>query len=115
MDVDGRQVLHLLLGDVEPDAVVDAGDRADRDGHFLASPQMPLLEEHMGHMVVSRVDDQALDPPDIAVGGVDVLVPAHGHLAQRDLVLGDDLRRGSADQAGAAACTDIADDAHAAA
>lgn len=32
------QVLHLLLGQVEPDPVLDLGHRADRDGDFLASP-----------------------------------------------------------------------------
>ena len=54
IDVPRRQVLHLLLGEVEPDTVVvdllngivvDLGDGADRDGYFLAAEQMPLLQE----------------------------------------------------------------------
>ena len=43
IDVHGRQVLYLLLGDVEADAVVNPCHGADRDSHFLAAPQMPLL------------------------------------------------------------------------
>lgn len=34
----GRQVLHLLLGQVETDALVQGGDGTDRDGHFPAAP-----------------------------------------------------------------------------
>ena len=44
IDVHGRQVLHLLSGDVELDTVVDPSHGADRDSHFLAAPQVPLLE-----------------------------------------------------------------------
>ncbi len=72
-DVYGWQVLHVLLGDVELDAVLDVGHSADRDGHFSAAPQMPLLQEHVGYVLVGRVDDESLDSPDVAVGGMDVL------------------------------------------
>ena len=42
----GRQVLHLLPGDVELDAVlVDSGHGADRDRHYLAAEHVSLLEE----------------------------------------------------------------------
>jgi len=41
MDVHRRQVLHLLLGDAEPDTVIDPGHYADGDSHFLAAPQGP--------------------------------------------------------------------------
>ena len=92
VDVHGRQVLDLLLGEVEPDTVIDAGHGADRDGDFLAARQVPLLEEHVGHVVAVRVDDQALDFPDVAVGGMDVIAAAHLHLIQRDGVVGDRLR-----------------------
>ena len=91
MDVHRRQVLHLLLGDVEPDTVVDPGHDADRDGHFLAAPQVPLLEQYMGHAVTVRVDDQPLDFPDVTVGGMDMLAAAHLHLVQGDGVVGDGL------------------------
>jgi hypothetical protein len=53
---------------------------ADRDGHFLAAPQVPLLEEHVGHGVVFRVDDEPLDFSDVVVGGMDVLAATHLHL-----------------------------------
>jgi hypothetical protein len=48
VDRHGRQVLHLLPGDAEPDAVLDPCDRADLDGHFPAAPQVPFLEDHVG-------------------------------------------------------------------
>ena len=69
IDVHRRQVLHVPLGDVEPDAVLDAGHGADRDGHLLAAPQVTLLQEHVAHMVAAGVDDQALDLADSAIGG----------------------------------------------
>ncbi len=92
VDVYRRQVLDLLLGEVEPDTVVDAGHGTDRDGHFFTAPHVPLLEEHVGHVVAVRVDDQPLDFPDVAVGGMDVLTAAHLHLVQWDGVVGDRLR-----------------------
>ena len=62
VDVHRRQVLDLLFGDVEPDAVGDAGDGADRNGHLLTTPEVTLLEEEakiagraaMGVQVTSR-------------------------------------------------------------
>ena len=53
---------------------------------------MPLLQEHMSHVVVARVDDEPLDPPDVAIGGMDLLAAAHGHLAQGEPVVGDGPR-----------------------
>ncbi len=44
-----RQVLRLLLGDAEMDAVLHPRDSADRDGHIPAAKQMPLLQQHMAH------------------------------------------------------------------
>jgi len=74
IDVDGRQVLHLLLGGAELDTVhTDRGHGGDRDGDFLAAPQVALLEEYVGHVVAARVDDKPLDLPDGAVGDMDVL------------------------------------------
>jgi hypothetical protein len=35
------------------------------------APQVALLEEHVGHVMVAGVDDQALDQADVTVGGVD--------------------------------------------
>jgi hypothetical protein len=78
----GRQVLDLLLGDAEIDAVL-AGSRygADRDRHYLAAEHVSLLEEHMGDLMAGGVDDDPLDLPDGAVGGMDVLTGAHARLA----------------------------------
>ena len=62
--------------------VAGLGDGADRDGYFLAAEHMPLLQQHVGHMAAAGVDDQPLDLPDGAVGGVNALAAAHGYLAQ---------------------------------
>lgn len=58
--IHGRQVLHLLLGDVEPDTVVEPSYFVERDSHFLVTPQVPLFEEHVGHLVGARVDAERL-------------------------------------------------------
>jgi hypothetical protein len=58
IDVNRRQVLHILLSDREPDAVGGAGYGADRDGYLLAPPQMTLLQEHVSHVTAARVDDK---------------------------------------------------------
>src|ERR1019366_2580686 len=95
MDVHGRQVLYLLLGDAEPDTVVDPSHGADRDSHFLAAPKGPLLKEHVSNVVIARVDDQALDSSDGAVRSMDLVAAAHGDLAQGDFGNDDGLRDAS--------------------
>src|SRR5215475_7464444 len=92
IDVYGRQVPYLVPGEVEPDPVVGSRHGADRDGYLLAAPQVPFLQEHMGHMAVAGVDDQPFHVPDCAVGGMDTVAAAHRHLAKRDGVEGDGLR-----------------------
>src|ERR1039458_6267241 len=87
-----RQVFYLPLGDVQPDAVVDLGNGADRDGDLLAAPQMPLLEQDVGHLAAARIDGEPLYQADFAVGGMDMLPAADLCLAQRDGVVGDGLR-----------------------
>src|ERR1039457_7544142 len=87
-----RVLFRSVLGDAEPDTVVDSGHGADRDSYLLAAPQMPLLEQHMGYPVVARIDDEPLDKPDRAVGGVDMVAASHRHFAGRDPVVGDGLR-----------------------
>ena len=84
------QVLHLLLGDVEPDSGVDPGNCADRDANFLASPKMPFLEQYVGHTVVVRIDEKALYLPDLTVQRVDTLTALHVYFTQRDNVLDHD-------------------------
>jgi hypothetical protein len=72
-DVHEREVLRLLLADVEVDAVHHPGDSTDRNDHIPAAEQMSLLQEHVAHVVIARVDDKPLDPPDLAVCGIDAL------------------------------------------
>ena len=92
MAVIGRQVLHLLLGDAQLDTAVEPSHIPERDSHFLASPQMPLLEEHVCHLVAGRIDAERMDLPDITIGGVDVVTAAFLHLASRGEVDGLPLR-----------------------
>src|SRR5487761_548832 len=92
IDVHRRQVLHLLLADAQPDAAAGAGHRAHRDGHFPAAPQVTLLQEHVSHVPAVAVDDEPLDPADVAVGGRDGIAAPHVHLPLRDGVRGNDLR-----------------------
>src|SRR5215472_804870 len=61
------EVSHLLLGEIEHDPVLYVGDSANRDGDFLAPPQMPFLEQHMGHPVVVPIDDDPLHLPDLPI------------------------------------------------
>ncbi len=84
--VSGWQVPHLVLGEVEPDSDVHPGYGGDGDGDFLAAPQVPLLEQHVGHPVVTRIDEEALHPPDLAVDGVDRVTGPHLVLTQRNNV-----------------------------
>jgi uncharacterized repeat protein (TIGR01451 family) len=94
VEVYRRQVLDVLLGDLELYAVGGAGHRADRDGYLLAAPQVAFLEEHMGDVVAAGVDDQALDLADVTVSGMHVLAAAYGYLSHRNGVVGDRLRSG---------------------
>jgi hypothetical protein len=55
----GRQVLDLLLGDAELDAVLaDSGHGADRDRHYLTAEHVSLLEQHVGDLMAIGVDDE---------------------------------------------------------
>ena len=87
IDVHGRKVLHLLLGDVEPDSVLDSGHGADRDGDLLTPPQMPLPEQHVGNPVGLRIDEQALHQADLTIEGMDVLTGTHLCFTRRDNLL----------------------------
>src|SRR6478672_9422689 len=83
-EVDRRQVPDLILSQVDAHAIVDSYHGADRNRHLLGSPQMPLLEQEVGHVTVRGIDDQAANVSDRTVGGVDVLAAAdldltHGH------------------------------------
>ena len=83
IDLHWGQSSHLALGEVEPDAGRDILDGTYGDGNPLLAPEVAFVKEHMGDAMVIRVDDQPPDPPDFAVGGEDVLPPAHLHLTQR--------------------------------
>ena len=88
VDVHERQVLRLLLGDVELDAVHDPGDGPDRDGHFPAAKHMPLLQQHVADVMAARVDDKPLNSPDLAVGGIDALIAPHADLTRGQGAMG---------------------------
>src|SRR5271166_3337852 len=59
----GRQVLHLLPGDAELDAVlVDRRHGADRDRHYLPAEHVSLLEEHVGFALRAHCRRSARQP-----------------------------------------------------
>src|SRR5579871_1226807 len=89
VELDRRQVCDLVLAEAEPHAVVDAGDGTDRDSDFLLAPEMALVEQDVGDVVVGRVDNEALDAADSAISGVDVVAAAH-----LDLTHGHTVTRG---------------------
>ena len=51
---------------------------------------MPFLEQHVGHMLVALIDEEALYPPDLAIQGMDVITTTHVYFAHRDNVVYDD-------------------------
>ena len=67
--------------------MLDPGHGTDRDGDLLASPQMPLLEQHVGHAVVARIHQEALHLPDLTIQGMDVLAAANFCFTQRNHIL----------------------------
>jgi hypothetical protein len=71
------QIFYLLLGEVEPDSCVYPGYCADRDGDLLAPPDMSLLEQHVGYMVIARIYEEASYLPDLAIKGMDGLTPTY--------------------------------------
>src|SRR6185312_4363562 len=86
-----RQFSYLFLREAEPDSGVDPCHGADGDGDFLAAPQMPLLEQHVGHPVIARVDEEALHLPDLTIDGVDLVPGPHLLLTHRNNVFEDRL------------------------
>jgi RsiW-degrading membrane proteinase PrsW (M82 family) len=79
-----RQVAYLLPGDAEPDAVVERGHSAERDGDFPAAKQVPFADQHVSHPAADRVDAEPANLPDVAVGGVHPPATVLLHLARRD-------------------------------
>jgi hypothetical protein len=51
---------------------------------------MPFLEQHVGHMVVGWIHEEALNPPDLTIESMNALTALHVYLTQRDNVLDHD-------------------------
>jgi hypothetical protein len=85
--LDWRQVGYLRLRELEPNAVVNPGHRTDRDGDLLLGPQMSFLEENVGYLVVTWIDEEPTDMPDRTVGCMDALSSSHFDLAWWDPVV----------------------------
>jgi len=60
---DLQQVSHLILGQVEINAVVDTCHRTDRNGDSLLAPQVARVDENICHVVIDAVNHQSLQPP----------------------------------------------------
>ena len=67
----------------------DLGHGTDRDSHFLAARQVPLLKEHVGYLVAAAFHDQALDLAYLAVSRTDGQAAVYLYLAGWDVVDGD--------------------------
>jgi hypothetical protein len=48
------------------------------------------LEEHVGDLVTAGIDDEPLDLPNAAVGGMDMITAAHSYLSGGKSVIGDE-------------------------
>ena len=53
---------------------------------------MPFPEQHVGHVVVARVDEEALHLSDLTVQGMDVLTALQVGFTLRDHVVDDERR-----------------------
>src|SRR6202035_5087522 len=62
----------------------------DRNGHLFAPPEVTLLQEHVCHVALRGVDNQALDLADLAVTGVHRLASLYADLSRREHVTGLD-------------------------
>jgi hypothetical protein len=51
-----------------------------------------LLQQHVSHVPVAGIHDDSLDPPDIAIGSVDMIAASHRYLAFGYSFTGDGLR-----------------------
>ena len=51
VEVDRWQVSHLVLGEIEPDAVRDACHGTDRNGDPLLAPEVALVEQDVCHVM----------------------------------------------------------------
>lgn len=67
------------------------GHRRDRNSNLLSPPQMPLLEQDMGHMMVQGIDHQPLNSPDLTVAGMCLIAAAHLDFTERHTVRDDRL------------------------
>lgn len=56
---------------------------------------MSFFEQHVGHVVVTGLDDEPLDVPDVAVSGMNLFAPKHLDLARRNRLGSSDARRTS--------------------
>ena len=84
---DWRQVGYLRLREVEPNAIINPGHGTDRDGDLFLAPQVPFVEENVGYLVVTGVDDEPTDMSNGTVGRVDVLTSAQLHFTYWDPVV----------------------------
>jgi hypothetical protein len=57
----------------------------DRDRDLLASPQVTLLKQHVGHVLLG-IDHQSLNRPDPIVAGMDLLAATNFDLSHRNTI-----------------------------
>ncbi|MFY9670665.1 MAG: hypothetical protein WAK44_22165 [Trebonia sp.] len=80
--VRGRQVPHLLPGDVQAESVgADLRHGGPRDEHRSAAQQVSLAQQYRGHPAAAWLDDEPQHVPDVAVCRVHVITAEHLVLA----------------------------------
>jgi hypothetical protein len=78
LGIRGRQVPHLLPGDVQAEAVrAGLGHGGPRDEHRPAAQQVPLAQQYRGHPAAVCLDDEPEYVPDVAVRRVHVVTAEH--------------------------------------
>ncbi|MFZ2048387.1 MAG: hypothetical protein WAV12_30675 [Trebonia sp.] len=80
--VRGRQVPHLLPGDVQAESVgADLRHGGPRDEHRPAAQQVSLAQQYRGHPAAACLHDEPQHVPDVAVCRVHVITAEHLVLA----------------------------------
>jgi hypothetical protein len=80
--VRGRQVPHLLPGDVQAESVgADLRHGGPRDEHRPAPQQVSLAQQYRGHPAAACLDNEPEHVPDVAVRRVHVITAEHLVLA----------------------------------
>ncbi len=72
--------------------VVYTRHRTDGYTDLLLTPEVPFVEKYVGHLMVTRIDDESTDTPDWTVRCMDMLTTSDFDFSGWDFVGSDGLR-----------------------